>query len=84
MHSLNVGMIQLRECQGFLAKAFAGRFIAQRAGGQHLDRHIAPQVLIPGTVDHTHPPFANLLEERIVPEPFPNHGKRVLRHGGPL
>ena len=47
----DVGMVQLRQRQGFLAEMFARGIVGERLGRQYLDGDVAVEVFIAGAID---------------------------------
>src|SRR5579862_1838737 len=66
-------MVELRECESFLAEAFACGRVGECAGGKHFDRDVAIQLLVASAVDHAHAAFAEFAEDSIVTEKLVNH-----------
>jgi len=59
-------MVQLGECQCFLAEPFSGSLIGQCANGQDFDGHVAFELLIMSAVNDTHAARTNLLDDAIM------------------
>ena len=59
-------MIQLGECQCFLAEPLACSLIRQRAHGKDFNSYVALELLIVGAVNDTHAACTNLLDDAIV------------------
>ena len=64
----NIGMVQLGECQCFLAEPFSRNLIRQRAHGKDFNSYIAIELLIVSAVNDTHAARTNLLDDAIVAE----------------
>ena len=68
------GWLSREQGQRFLAKAVAGLLVTQKARRQHLHRHVAAQLLVPGAVHLAHAAGAELLEDPVVGERAADHG----------
>ena len=68
MHGGDIRMAELGKSGGLFSKSLAGEFVCQHARRQQLDRYIAVQLLVMGTIDHTHATCTNLLDDAIVAE----------------
>ncbi len=73
----HIGVHQLRMHARLAAEALLQILILQQMGMQHLDRHLAMQLLVHGPIDHAHTALAKLGIEAIRPEVF----LFVCRHG---
>ena len=71
-------MVQLGEGEGFVAEALASILVAERAGRQNLEGDVAVQALIMGPEHQTHASGADLLENAVMAECFPNHREETL------
>jgi hypothetical protein len=77
----DVGVIELGQGEGLLAKTLAGSLVRQGAWRQDLYGNIAFQLLVMGQKDHSHPARADLLHDAVVAEILPEH---VPEHTGML
>lgn len=66
-------MVDPRECQPFFAEALACFLAGERALGQHFDRNVTLEMLVPGAVNLPHAAGADLFEDVVVGEPLANH-----------
>jgi hypothetical protein len=62
----DAGVMKPRGCLGFGAEAGFEVRSGPRSGEQHLDGNPAVQSALPGFVDDTHSPAANLTEDLVV------------------
>ena len=62
----DVGVAQRSEQLGFALEAGESLRIAGEGIGKDLDRHFAVEVGVRGFPDHTHPAFADLLDQAVV------------------
>ena len=69
----DVGMIELGERERFPAKALPGGIVGKSARGQHLERDVAAQALVPRAVHHAHAARADLLHDAIMGQRFSDH-----------
>src|ERR1700751_753772 len=54
----------------------ARSIVAESAGGQHFQRHIALQLLVAGSIDHTHSTGSDLFHDAVVAECLANHRRK--------
>jgi hypothetical protein len=52
----DVGVIKLRESQGFAPETAACRFVSEHACGENLKRDVAVEALVVSAIHHTHAP----------------------------
>ena len=71
--SRHVGVAESQQRLGLLAESRARRFVPQAALGQHLQRHVAAQPLVPREVHLPHAARADLLDDAIGGERPPYH-----------
>jgi hypothetical protein len=62
----DVGVIQLGEGQRFLAKLLSRCVVSERAGREDLQRDVAIELLVVGTIDFAHAASADLCDDAIV------------------
>lgn len=62
----DVGMIELGESQGFVAKFSAGAIVGNGAGKENLEGNYTVEVFILGAVNDTHPAAADSLDDSVV------------------
>jgi hypothetical protein len=76
-------MVEFREGECFLTKSSAGTVIGERTFGENLDGYIAVEMLIAGTINHSHSALANFIDDAIVAE-FANGrstlSRAMIRH----
>jgi hypothetical protein len=51
----------------------ARRFVAEHAGGQSFQRHVAVQALVVGAIHHTHPARTELFQNPVMRNRRPDH-----------
>src|SRR5580704_340114 len=73
MHCLDVGVIQLGQCQGFLAELLARSFIGDRSGRKNFQSDISIELLVVCAIDFAHATSADLLDNTIMAELVANH-----------
>ena len=59
-------MQQLARRLGLALEALADVTLERELGRQHLDRHPALQLLVPGAIDHAHAPAADFTLEGVM------------------
>jgi hypothetical protein len=74
VHGLDVGVIQRRQSQRFVAEAPPGAIVGQQAGRQDLESHVALEALITRAVDDSHAALADASGDAIACNRPPNHG----------
>ena len=73
------GVGQARENVRLAAKSLARDRICQRAPQEHLDRHVAVEMLVVGAIDLAHAARAEGFEDSIVGEGLADHGASLER-----
>src|SRR5580700_10602727 len=84
MNGGDVGVIELRKNQSFLAKMPAGRFIAERAVWEDFDGNITGKMLVAGAVHFSHAASADLLDDAVVAQSLAHSlilVHRIVRRG---
>ncbi len=62
----DVGVVQVREGEGFAPEALAGVVALEHPGGQDLERHLALEPRVAGLVDDAHSAFPDLPEDAVM------------------
>ena len=73
----DVRMVELGERQGLAPETLARRFARERAGGQHLQRHVAPQALVAGAVHNAHASRADNLDDAVMGQRSTDHHRSL-------
>ena len=77
----DVGMVERRGDAGLALKPIQRFRIAREIGRQELQRDLAAQAHVFGTIDHAHAAGAEPLENLVVANNGPNHGRSDLYRG---
>ena len=67
------GWLRRERASDFLPEAGPRRLVREKPRRQHLHRHVAAQLLVPGAVHLAHAPRAELLEDPVVGERATDH-----------
>jgi hypothetical protein len=71
----NIGVIQAGEGKSFFTKTFAGILFGEQTRRQNLDRHLAFQLFVMGSVDNAHAARAYLGKNAVVGYLLADHHK---------
>jgi len=77
----DIGMIQRREQFGFPLETGNTVGILRKLFGQHLDRHIAPELAVLGLIHLTHASATKQGVDFEISQRCANHGERALQIG---
>jgi len=76
----DVRVVKFGQGQRFSAETLTGRIVAELAGREDLQGHIAIQPLIEGAVDDTHSTRPDLFNDQVVADSLADHGKDTAWH----